>query len=356
MIDTISANIKTNLPTLINPDRIEDLTNNRDTHWNCRTESTVLSKVREERTSHHICNRENGCRTTVTNDILTSVTASLPRLLGRPNGIQIKTDDELRAADAALRHTIQVLGSTIPSNVFELTRLDLVLNLPLDPRLVLALHRHARHPMIRRETQQWYNSTNLQKPRHPHPHVHHDLNTVRLQGTRTVIALYDKQREVASANRAEGPDQSVCVRVEIQLKGSKHIAKVLGLSGDRPIHLHELTIHRCYHAFRNIMVDFEEVAAAPSFKPNLASCLAVLEHHPDTWASLGGVQPLDWYRTGKGVSDKQFQEMRRQVRKQNLQINGFRWADHLPEDRLPDIIDVDEHGNATLVPSPCAFC
>ena len=278
---------------------------------------------------------------------------SLPKLLGQPNGIQLKSPDDLHRAIAAFDTYIQTLMPQTSKPDIELTRLDVVLNLHLDPRLMLAIHRHARHPRIRRETMCYYND-------HPScaskdsPYQLNTLNTVVFNGTRIRISLYDKVRETLKM-KGEWPEFSCCTRVEIQIKGAKTIAKLLGFTSRDSVTLRELEFDRCYRAFRSLMIEFENVGKMPAFKPNNASFLAMLRLCGDAPRLLGGVDPLDWYRVKKKITDKQFGELRRNVRKLQLPLHGFRWADVLPKDRLPDIVDVDAEGNERLVKCPALF-
>ncbi len=281
------------------------------------------------------------------------VACSLPRLLGQPNGIQLKSPADLHRARAAFDTVIQTLMPRTAYPDIELNRLDLVLNLHLDPRMVLALHQFARHPRIRRETRLYYNEHPGSPSKSP-PHQCTSLSTVVFDGKRIRIVMYDKPKEVLG-RQGKWPDRSISVRVEIQMKEREPIAKVLGYSDRESVTLHELCFERCYRVYRELLLEFEEVAKMPDFNPNTATFLAILQQFPETWGALGGIEPLAWYRATSGVTEKHYREVRSKVRKHRLQLHEFRWADHLPEDRLPDVVDVDADGNETVIPSSVSF-
>jgi hypothetical protein len=282
------------------------------------------------------------------------IEVSMPRLLGGSNGTLIRTPADLREAVKNLLHLVRLICPRIEEHHLEVTRLDLTLNLQLDPRAILPLHRHARHPRIHRETEEYYNDG----PPHDRgsaPYLLNQLNTVRLNGVFTCISFYDKVSEQAAKRHQHPPGSSRSTRVEIQLRGRQRIAKLFGLDEKDPLTLDRVDFSQCYRRYREIMLEFDPVGDVPEFKANIPHLLAVLELHPSTWSSLGGMEPLEWYRMANQVNDRQFRKMRRDVRDAKLSLVQFRWADHLPSDRLPDVVDIDHDGIETLVPSPCTI-
>lgn len=350
MLDTLRVKAAS-LPIL--SDRENELLQNESSAWVVRSgrlHHSYSDKLQETASVYH---RDTGFYANITDGNIEGAQGSLPRLLNRPNGFQIKTPPELDAACGAFLYYLSFLNNSVRLEDLKVTRVDLVLNIPFAPRVVLAVHRNAKHPMIRRETELYHNDPPKKRWGNP-PHYLDTLNTVRFHGTRTTISIYDKVREVLSCKGRPWPDHGKCTRVEIQLHGAKHIAIQLGLSLQEYVTPNQLEIERCYRAYRRILLQFEHVGCVPMFKADLASCLAVMEHHPEIWKTLG-MRPMDWYRTSKGVADKRFREVRSKVRKHQLQLHGFRWADVLPEDRLPDIVDVDHEGDEKLIPSPTSF-
>lgn len=286
------------------------------------------------------------------------VELSLPRLLHGSNGRLLKTPDELHHAVHRLSELLGVFHHDIHPSIFEVRRLDLALNLPLDATLILALHRNARHPGVRRETEEYHNQP-LSTHGRPVPHMATQLNTVRLGGAKTVIQLYDKVAErLARGKKSEGKvtDHHLrCLRVEIQLRGRRHVAELFGKDGGDNLTLDQLDFPSCYRVFRGILVEFDPVGSVPSFKATVPNLLAILNGHPATWTHLGGMAPLDWYRFANQVDDRQYRDMRRQVHAAELTVTGFRWADHLPEFQLPDVVEIDPSGHLSLIRSPYSW-
>lgn len=350
MIDSIR--IKTSLPVL--RDREEELQRNKSSLWANRSERMFYSHSETAHETTRAHNRESGFTANVKDGTLTKAKASLPRLLYGSNGKLIKTPDELESARHAFLAQVRVLNPAANMDDLKIDRLDLVLNLPLDPRVVLPLHRFAKHPMINRETELYFN-TPPKNRMGKRPHRLSELNTVRLHGVRTTIQLYDKVREILGGKSGDWPEHSLCIRVEIQLRGAKHIAKQLGYRDRDYVTLDQLEFRDCYLAYRRILMEFDGNGAVPKFKPDLVSSLAMLERHPETWESLGGMCPLDWWRHTTSPSPKRFREVRKDVGKMMLELEQFRWADLLPYDRLPDLVEVEEDGSENVVPSPWSF-
>lgn len=349
MIDTIRGRTLTSLDET----QVLRLRRNELSAWTTTYKGVFHSQPKEWVGRNSLYHKKTNLRAGLKDDKLEWVECSLPKMLSEQNGIQLKSPTDLHRSRAAFDTVMQTLMPRTFRSDVELDRLDLALNLHLDPRYVLAIHQHARHPRIRREVKRYYNE-------HPDssfkdtPHQSNSLNTVLFDGVNTRILLYDKVRQTKGF-KGQWPEFSKCVRVEIQLKKKPHIAKLFGLADGDFMTLRRLDFQDCYRVYRKLLLEFEQVASIPAFQPNTASFLAILQQYPETWQALGGVEPLQWYRAAKGVSKKQFGDRRREVRKLQLQLHDFHWADVLPEDRLPDIVDVDENGNEVLIPSPTPF-
>lgn len=350
MIDSIR--IKTSLPVL--RAREEELLRNDSSLWTNRSERTFHSHsgTRHEKTRTH--NRQSGFTAYVKDGTLINAKTSLPRLLYGSNGKLIKTPDELESARHAFLAQVRSLNPEANMDDLKIERLDLVLNLPLDPRVVLPLHRFAKHPMVNRETELYFNATPKKRWGKP-PHTLSELNTTRFHGSLTSIQLYDKVREILGGKSGDWPEHSLCTRVEIQLRGAKHIAQELGYRDRDYVRFDQLDFQTCYLAYRRILMEFEGNGGVPAFKPNISSFLAILERYPETWEALGGMSPLEWWRHATSPSWKRFREVRREVGYMMLELEQFRWADHLPEDRLPDLIEVGEDGSERMISSPWSF-
>lgn len=353
MIDTVTLSMKVPLDDAL----IRALAFNELQGWNSSSSDKIIRRNNERRSEYFATHAESGMRVKILNGSLESVQASLPRLIHGNNAVQLREEADLAAAQRAVRVVLEPLIHPYLLPHWPLTRLDLALTLRLDPRPALASHRLLRHPLIRKETECWSNddggsATGGSKSGHRSfqtPHVLSDLNTVRFAGTKTVITLYDKASEMKSRKAGIQVDHDCGLRVEVQLKTAKHIARFLGTEGATEVRFDELSVEKCYHVFRAIMILFDPVSPFPCFKPNIESLLAILARHPETWASIGNVCPLDWYRASKRVTDRQFKDMRRKVAKFNPTFSGFRWADFLPEDHFPDLVDIDMDGQACVI-------
>lgn len=353
MIDTVTLSIK--LP--LNDQVTRALAFNELPDWDSSSRDKIIRRNNEKRSQYFATHEDSGMRVKILNGSLESVQISLPRLIHGNNAIQLREEADLSAAMQAVRVVLAPMIHPFLLPHWPLTRLDLALTLRLDPRPALASHRLLRHPLIRKETECWSNEDGDSAPGRSKsgrrsfqpPHVLSDLNTVRYKGTNTVIVLYDKSSEMKSRKEGIQVDHDCGLRVEVQLKTAKHIARFLGSEGATKVRFDELSVEKCYRVFREIMIQFDPVNPFPCFKPKIESLLAILERHPETWASIGNVCPLDWYRASKRVTDRQFKEMRRKVAKFNPTFSGFRWADFLPEDRLPDLVDIDNDGQACVI-------
>lgn len=350
MIDSIK--IKASLPVLRG--REEELLRNELSSWTNRSEETFHSHSETWHKKTRVHDKKSGFTAYLKDGTLINAKASLPRLFFGSNGKLIKTYEDLENARRAFLGQVRVLNHTANIEDLKIENLDLVLNLPLDPRKVLALHRYAKHPRIDLETEQYFN-TPPKKRWGKKPHRLSELNTVRLHGTRTTIQLYDKVRQILEIKSGDWPEHSLCTRVEIQLRGAKHVAKVLGFPDREYIRFDELDFPMCYFAYRRILMEFDGNGGVPKFKPKTVSFLAILERHPETWDSLGGMSPLEWWRLTTNPAPRTLREVRRDVGKMMLALEPFRWADHLPEDRLPNLVEVEEDGSEHIIPSPWSF-
>jgi len=347
MIDTIT--LKTSKSVRIDP--MEDLRSNRNPDWTTRSEELKLSKTGTSRMSLRAYNKARG-QTAVFDDDrrLTRFECSAATRLFGTNGIQLKREADVITARAALLHDARYFVMGLEEVDLMVRRLDLALTIHTSP-ILLDLHRHAVHPMVRREKEQYNNHGKSVRTEEPMS----SLRTVRFGGVNTVVSLYDKLHQIHQARGVAHDERAHAVRVEIQLKGAEHIAKLFGFKRQGFITLADLNMKACYQVYRNILLRFGNVAKVPIFEPNMASMLAIMEHSPETWRHLGGLEPLDWYRQGKGVTDKHFRALRREVSLLQLGLAQFHWADLLPEHRLPDLVDIDGDGAATIIPSPTCF-
>lgn len=330
---------------------VEDLRSNRNPDWTVRSEELKLSGTGMSRKSLRAYNKARGQTAVIDNDGLLSrfECSAATRLFGT-NGIQLKSETDVVTARSALLQDARYFVMGLEEDDLMVRRLDLALTLHTDP-ILLDLHRHAVHPMVRRERELYYNSGKSVRTEEPMS----SLRTVRFGGVNTIVQLYDKLFEVHQKRGVAHDERAHAVRVEVQLRGTEHIAKLFGFKRRGFITLADLNLKACYGVYRDILLRFENVAKVPMFEPNIVSLLAIMERHPQTWRDIGGLEPLDWYRREKGLSDKHFRALRREVSLLQLALTQFHWADLLPENRLPDLVDIDGDGAATIIPSPTCF-
>lgn len=347
MIDTIA------LTTSRRPEKelLEELTSNRNSDWTTQSKELKLSWNGSIRNNIRAYNKERKQTVFIDDDgYLNRLECSAATRLFGTNGIQLKTDDDVHRARAALLHDARYFIKKLGEEDLKICRLDLALTLHTDP-ILLDLHRHATHPLVRREKELYHNIGKPVRTEEPMS----SLRTVRFRGVNTIIHFYDKLAEACQKDGKMPGEQSHAVRIEIQLKGAKHIAKQFGWKEREFITLADLELETCYQVYRSILLRFEKIAKIPKFKPSMASFVAILENYPMTWSHLGGMEPLDWIRRSKELSDKRYRELRRDVSRLRLDLASFHWADLLPEHRLPDLVDIDGNGFATIIPSPWSF-
>lgn len=330
---------------------MEELRSSRIADWTTRSEELKLSATGMSRKSLRAYNKARGQMAAFDNNgLLSRFEGSAATRLYGTNGIQLKSESDVITARSALLQDARYFVMGLEEVDLVVRRLDLALTIHTAP-ILLDLHRHAVHPMVRREKVLYYNMGKSVRTEEPMS----SLRTVRFGGVNTVIQFYDKLHQVHHKRGEAHDERAHAVRVEVQLKGAKHIAKLFGFKHRDFITLADLNLKASYGVYRDILLRFENVAKVPMFEPNIVSMLAIMERHPQTWRDIGGLEPLDWYRRDKGLSDKHFRALRREVSLLQLALAQFRWADLLPENRLPDLVDIDGFGAATIIPSPTCF-
>lgn len=279
-----------------------------------------------------------GIRVSAIDGFAVQIEANLSDLFHGCSGIHIKNPSELGQAIAKLDAILdEILAERYPYSEF--TYLELGLTIRANPDRLLAAHRHARHPLIRRETQQYSNR------RRRAPHLFDSLNTVRLHGKNTTIQLYNKRAEVMGLRHRFVREPSLGTRVEVQLRGKPHIANqraALGIT-DGSVGLRSLSMEGAYRFFRSIVIGLEP-DRIPVDEPSMTTLLALCEQHNVRHPS--GVSVMEWYRTT--VKPITYQRKRQEVASASFRHEGWSWAALLPEDHLPEIVDVDAEGRETL--------
>ena len=301
MIDTFTAN----LSSQIHPNLMEQLTRGDLPEWTLMSDGR--RRVAWQMEKHTVLvHTQTGLRATLNDGYLTRVEVSFPRLVPLRPELQCRSEYDMCFRWESLYRILDTLVPNMRDRSLTITRLDIALTMHLDPKRVLALHRNARHPMIRRETEHYYNDRPGQQRRGPVPYNMTTLNSVVFNGTATRITLYDKVAQICK-HRSEVPESHTGLRAEVQLKGAKRISKAFGKQEGEKITVADLTLSNCYRVYRDILTKFDGTGGMTVTKFNLATCIAVLERNPASWADLGGMHPLDAYRLTNNVSDERFQ-------------------------------------------------
>lgn len=345
MIDTFTANLSAQL----HPNLMDELTRGNLPAW-------TLKRDGRKRVSRHmepytvLLHTDTGLQATLKDGFLTRIEVSFPRLVPLYPERQCRSEEDMRFRWDNFYSILDTLAPRMRDRTLKITRLDIALTMDLDPRRVLALHRNARHPRVRRETERYYNDRPGQKRSGQVPYGMDDLNSVVFNGDATRITLYDKPAQVCK-HRTEVPESHTGLRAEVQLKGAPHIVEVFGKRKGESIAVADLTLAKCYRVYRDILTQFDSVGGMAVTKYDTAAFLAILERHPAIWADMGGMQPLEAYRVTNKISDERFRQLRREVRKVAFHLESFRWADALPVDWLPATADIQEGGGVVLYDS-----
>lgn len=256
------------------------------------------------------------------------VQASLPRLLHGYNGLLIKNPQEL---SDSLERLFKYLGEiSVPvETLIEFIRVDLVLNLPFEPKRLVLAHRNARHQWVRNED------------------VQYERSGIRFPGKERVLQLYWKQKERADKLGFRLPELSKSTRIEIQLKSKKVVRQLLG-SNDLEAPVTSLDFFHCYHCFRHALCLFDKDIPLPdSKKCSLLNLIAECE--AQRFTTSWGASALEWY-TLSGHKNATLNRNRAAIHGRKRKILGFSWADVLPPIRLPNpVVDIYPDGREVEV-------
>lgn len=240
---------------------------------------------------------------------ITYVQVSIARVLHGDNGNLIKSQTEVDEALNAVKGCFD--GFAITTNgIVSFLRVDIGLHFQCNPVEIIRAHRHCRYPRTRR----------------PRTDFGEHSAAWAYDGRR--IIMYDKGREMTRRYMQNEGLASGLLRVEIQLSKGP-LKRALGYDN----YPTELDFVRCYHAFREMMLNFAPAMeiAAPT---NIYSAIATLEQ---SGMVVGGQTPLEMMTSG--MEPRTAREWRRRVSQSAVQMVGFDWAQILPEDGPPELID-----------------
>ena len=253
-------------------------------------------------------------------------TVSLPGVLHGFNGNQLKTDKEIAQSLVDVNSILNQIS--LPPRLGEpVRRLDVACNIshPEPERIVLAL-KHARHPSIRRATEQYAHGS------------------IRFPGTESVFTAYWKRAPKRSGVKSNAWHTSKVLRLELQLKKEARIAEFLDLHESTIDHLPP--IDTLYQKFRAFMLGFprsEQIAGPCTMAGLLSLCESQDVRLP------GGETVMDWHH--RSVTPSGYSKMRRQVAGLTAQFLSIDWAELLPADHFPETVDVHIDGTTTIIPS-----
>ena len=342
MIDTFSATFSAHIESKL----LEELKRGHRPEWKLISDGHKrVGKHMETRTV--LVHAGTGLRASLNDGFLTRIEVEFPRLVPLCPERQCRSEDDMLFRWENLYRVLDTLGPNIRDRMLKITRLDLALTLNLDPRPVLALHRNACHPGVRRETERYYNDRPGQSRSGQVPYKADILNSVVFNGVHTRISLYDKVAQVCK-HRSEVPEVPTGLRVEIQLKGTDRIGKAFGKQKGESVAAINLTLANCYRVYRTILSEFDGLGGMVAPKLNTVGLIAILERCPASRNDLGGMYPLDAYRLYKKLSDERFRQLRREVKDVQFRLAGFRWTDVLPIDSLPKTAEIGEGGQFVL--------
>ncbi len=251
------------------------------------------------------------------------IQVSLPHLLHGYNGRVIKNPQELTAALELLFQCLAEISIPI-ERLIEFIRVDLVLNLPGDPKRFVQIHKNARHPYVRNEDIQYGDSG------------------IRFPGKERTLQLYWKQKERADKSGFDLPPLANSIRIELQLKGKYAVREVLG-GGDVELPITALDFYHCYRCYRYALCLFDKDILIPDDeKCSLMALIAECE--AQDFKTSWGASALEWYASsGQKPATVNRNRAIMQARKQKLM--AFKWADILPPLTLPDpVIDIYPDG------------
>ncbi len=338
MIDNFTAK----LGAPIHHNLMEELTRGNLPDWTLMSDGRkrVAWQMEKHTVLVHVA---TGLRASLNDGYLTRIEVLFPRLLPLRPEYQCRYESDMAFRWENMYDILDTLAPRMRDRALTITRVDLALTMHLDPRRILALHRNARHPMIRRETELYYNDRPGRQRRGQVPYHMDTLNSVVFNGTETRITLYDKVAQVCK-HRSEVPEPRTGLRVEVQLKHAKRIGRAFGKQKGATITVADLTLANCYSVYRDILTRFDSIGGMTVTNYNLAVFLAIAERNPGCWADFGGMRPLEAYRLTNKLSDERYRQLRRDVNQVAFQHEDFRWSEVLPVDCLPETTDIGECG------------
>ena len=259
------------------------------------------AETRHTAKHHHIA---TGLVASGTPGLVKRVQFSLPHVLFGSNAklirSQAQTDEALLIAADILKQIGIPLG-----NIERFTRVDLVWQFLLDPRLVIQAHRHARHPRIRANA------------------GHYENQSIYWHGKNLRIRMYDKTLE---QTREPGD----VTRIEFELHG-RLLHDMLAPAG-APVM--RLDFNRAYVAYRELMLGF-----APFDVPVISDIAELLAVAAAANCRYRGLSMFEIWASGK--NPEHVRRVQKQLAALRPRFFNINWEELLPADRPPEAVEPD---------------
>ena len=253
---------------------------------------------------------------------------ALPKLLWGRNDKVITTQAEVDKAWKSVEVDMipEFFEDIVPIDGWSycnFTRVDACWHVQEKPRLVVDLHRHARHPMVRKATEVYGN------------------HAVVFPGVERRLRIYDKGLE-------QGTKANETCRVELQLRGgglkkefglseSEYLTKLDGPESYRILRDHVMKFQRRMKMYQQDAFEAWKYTKCDSYSELVARTLV-----EDTrWAN--GERVYDTWARGK--SRMQINRMQRRAHEYVQRFHIFSWADQLPEDPNQTTINFSKGGS-----------
>lgn len=268
------------------------------------------------------------------------VQVQLPALLYPTNGYILRSQVEINQALELVHAALDSVAER-GAPLTDIRRLDLVLNLPIDPGVVMNAFAYARIPFVRKIPELFQEVADIDSAFMSSP-----TQTLQWMGKETWLSFYNKTRKTCKDSGAAYHPGNLCLRIELRLIGKKRIARFLGDHSQHPRAIASLDFFDLYHRLRAVLCKLPGMAYC-SEPLNLMNLMAACQ--------AGGFQPfgipvLDWY--AQDVSGETFRKTQKLVSGLVPSMLGFSFDAILPALAPPEQVDVHSDGSTRLVFDP----
>jgi hypothetical protein len=268
------------------------------------------------------------------------VMGQLPAMVYPNNGHVLRHQADI---DTAMGNVHRALDSVTERGIpwTDTNRLDVVLNLPVDPGLVMNAFASMRIPFVRSLPTLFEEASDPEDCVMSSP-----AQTLRWQGKETSLSLYNKTRKACKDHGAHYQSNLRCLRVELSLHGKKRIARFLGDKSSRPPSISRLDFHSLYRHFRHALCQLP----AGTYTSSECTLMNLIAKCKADNCCPNGVSVLDWY--GQDVSAETLRKTRKLVSGIALKMHGFSFRNILPPHGPPEQLNVKKDGTTEPVWDP----